>query len=352
MTGRDRALAAINLEPTDRIPQTEYCSNWALVEAVTGIHPKDPEKGAKAGAEFHRILGLEFQWSTAGEPTPRGERGRVSDMGHAVFLEDGSDKRETISLPFRTPEDVLSFDAVEEYGLYSDEAALVAYYENIHQNKWNATDDYFTPIGFYETMVSACIAAFGWDAFLTAVGTDPDGFNKVLEGFLELNLQIYRAQAQTSAPVFLCHDDMVWTEGAIFHPDWYRKYIFPKYRRLWEPIKDAGKKLLFCSDGNFTEFVDDFVECGVDGLIFEPTTDFEMVCERYGDRISVFGGKIDCRTLTFGTREQIRAEVEASYAIGRRCPGFFMAVGNHIPSNVPVENGLYYFELCSELRKR
>ena len=171
MTGKERALAAINLEPTDRIPQTEYCSNWALIEAVTGIHPNDPQQGATAYAEFHRIAGLEFIWSTAGEPTPRPQRGRTSDMGHAEFLEDGSDKRETISLPFETPEQVLEFDAVEEYGLYEDEDELVTFYEDIHLTTWNATDDYFKPIGFYETMVSACIAAFGWDMFLTAVGT-------------------------------------------------------------------------------------------------------------------------------------------------------------------------------------
>ena len=352
MTGKERALAAINLEPTDRIPQTEYCSNWQLIEAVTGIHPKDPELGHTAYAEFHRKLGFEFMWSTAGEPVPRAERGRMTDMGHAVFLEDGSDKRETLKLPFTTPEEVLAFDAVEEFGMYEDEDELVEFYEQAHLRRWEDTDDFYVPIGFYETLISACIAIFGWDMFLTAVGADPDGFDKVLQSILELNMQIYTAQAKTSAPCFLCHDDMVWSQGAIFHPDWYRKYIFPKYKQLWEPIKASGKKILFCSDGDFTEFVDDFVEAGVDAVIPEPMTDFEMICERYGGRIAIMGGKIDCRTLTFGTKEQIKAEVEASYAIGRKCPGFFMAVGNHIPSNVPLENGLYYLELCAELRQR
>ena len=352
MTGRERALAAINLECPDRIPQTEYCSNWELIRQLTGIDPADPPAGSNYNAEFHRAAGLEFMWSTAGEPTPRSARGRTTDMGHAEFLEGGVDRRETLRSPFRTPEDVLAFDAVEEYGMYEDEAALVEFYERSHRSTWDATDDFFKPIGYYFTMVSACIDAFGWDMFLTAVGVDPDGFDRVLQSFTELNLQLFTAQAQTSAPCFLCHDDMVWTEGAIFHPDWYRKHIFPKYKQLWAPIKAAGKKLLFCSDGDFTEFVDDFIDCGVDALIFEPMTDFEMVCEKYGDRIAIVASKVDCRTLTFGTREQIKAEVEATFAIGRECPGFVMAVGNHIPSNVPVANALYYLELCDGLRDR
>ena len=32
--------------------------------------------------------------------------------------------------------------------------------------------------------------------------------------------------------------------------------------------------------------------------------------------------------------------------------GFFMAVGNHIPANTPVENALYYNEVYEELSRR
>ena len=39
-------------------------------------------------------------------------------------------------------------------------------------------------------------------------------------------------------------------------------------------------------------------------------------------------------------------------AIGKSCPGFIMAVGNHIPSNTPVENALYYNEVYEELAQR
>ena len=38
--------------------------------------------------------------------------------------------------------------------------------------------------------------------------------------------------------------------------------------------------------------------------------------------------------------ELIRAEVERCMSLGRNCPGFIMAVGNHIPPNTPVENAI------------
>jgi hypothetical protein len=39
-------------------------------------------------------------------------------------------------------------------------------------------------------------------------------------------------------------------------------------------------------------------------------------------------------------------------AIGKPCPGFFLAVGNHIPPNTPVESCLYYDEVYKALAKR
>ena len=60
-------------------------------------------------------------------------------------------------------------------------------------------------------------------------------------------------------------------------------------------------------------------------------------------------GNADCRVLTYGSREEIRAEVERCARLGRECPGYFFAVGNHIPVEVPLDNLLYYFDLCREL---
>jgi uroporphyrinogen-III decarboxylase len=56
------------------------------------------------------------------------------------------------------------------------------------------------------------------------------------------------------------------------------------------------------------------------------------------------GSKLDCRTLTFGTEQQIQNEIDATLKLAMKCPGFMFAVGNHIPSNVPVNNALFYFD--------
>jgi hypothetical protein len=332
-------IRTIRLEPMERLAHTEYCSNYALVRAVTGL---DPRTDGNAWGKFNEAWEIDMLWVTNDGPVGWEKRGRITDMGHAEFLEGGIDRRDTIYCPFKDVEEVLNFDAVEEYGL-PDMDELVRYYEDFYRRGQEAHPDQVFPGGYYKTIVSGAIQAFGWEMLLLAAA-DWERFDRVLESFYRLSLHHYRAWAKTSIEVFICHDDMVWSQGAFMHPDFYRRAIFPRYKRLWEVLHEAGKIVLYCSDGTWTEFVDDIASAGADGFIFEPTTSLDYIVERYGRTHVIVGSKVDCRTLTFGTREQIRREIDETLKIAKDCPGFMFAVGNHIPSNIPVENALFYFD--------
>jgi len=149
----------------------------------------------------------------------------------------------------------------------------------------------------------------------------------------------------------MVHDDIVWTSGSFLPPAWYREYVFPNYKKLFAPLREAGKKIMFTSDGNYTAFVDDIAACGVNGFVLEPMTDMAYIAEKYG-KTHAFIGNADTRVLLSGTKEEIRDEVKRCMDIGKGCPGFFMAVGNHIPANTPVGSALYYNECYEKLSGR
>lgn len=132
----------------------------------------------------------------------------------------------------------------------------------------------------------------------------------------------------------------------------YRRFIFPNYKKMFAPLLEAGKRILFTSDGNYTQFIDDIAQCGVHGFVMEPTTDMEYVARKYG-KTHAFVGNADTRVLLLlGDKEDIRREVKRCMDIGKKCPGFMMAVGNHIPANTPVDNALWYNECFEQMRKR
>ena len=351
--GYQDTMDALNLKMPKKTPRTEYSASfhWPLVSRVTGISVSENSDGAvksRASAAFEKAWDFGFTWSTLTHaPALTGPR---TTMGHAAYREGAADFNNTVMCPFESVDQVLSFDPFQAYGA-RDRAVLTREYDAHYEANCLAHPDQVNMTGIYITMISGLLEIFGWKMLLEGLAEDADEFGAVANRYAEWILQYFEALAESKSPVVMIHDDIVWTSGPFVRPSWYRKYIFPNYEKLFEPLIRAGKKILYTSDGTFTVFADDIAACGVNAFVMEPTTDMALIARKYG-RTHAFVGNADCRALTFGTREDIRREVERCFEIGRDCPGFIMAVGNHIPPNVPVENALYYNECYEELAAR
>ena len=350
----DCGWAALNLEMPERVPRTEYSAaeyHWPLVERVTGIRiGKDstPEERFRATAAFRRAWTYDFNWNVLINTQVYG--GLYTRMGHAVYDGEGRDFDDRISCPFEDVEEVLNFDPFEAFGEV-DEAEATRRFEEHYRASKAAFPDEVNMTGVYTTLMSGLIAVFGWDMLLLACGEDSRAFGKMTDRYAQWMQQYMNALAEADVPCVMIHDDIVWTQGAFLRPEWYRKYIFPNYKRYFAPIIESGKKLVYTSDGNYTEFLGDLVDTGVHGFVLEPMTDMKEIAERYG-KTHAFIGNADTRILLSGTPEDIRAEVKRCMDIGKGCPGFFMAVGNHIPANTPVENCLIYEEAYRSMCRR
>jgi len=330
---RQIGLDCINLRPTPRPAHTEYSLEYhtSLIDSLAGqqMAPADRLRCLYDAWDF------DFLWCTHDGFVDWAKAGRCTDMGHAVYAADGSDQREAKASPFQTPEEVWEFDPRKEYGITPYDE-LVARYEEDYRRRCVMFPNQVCTGGYYKTVVSGAIQAFGWEMLLLAAA-DEVKFARVLERFGEYSLHHARAWAQTSIDVYIQHDDMVWTAGPFLRPGFYREAIFPIYRELWKPLRAAGKKILFCSDGTWDMFMADIADCGADGFIFEPSNDFERVVKHFGGTHVIVGSKTDCRTLAFGSWEAVQAEINATLEIAKSINGFMFAVGNHIPANVSDE---------------
>lgn len=346
-------MAAIRLERPARIPRTEYSvlDHFDLIFAVTGLKvtQKSPEEvKKKAQAAFMKAWSFDLCWSTL---IGRGEFGdRCSHMGHAVYAADGVDYDNRTDKLYEDPHDVFSFDPWALYGP-KDQKELISRFNDHYRENCAFFSDAVNMTGIYITCLSGLIDILGWETLLLAAGIDGSAFGAVANRYAGWMQQYFDALALCEAPVVMVHDDIVWTSGAFIHPEWYRRYVFPNYKKYMQPLLNSGKKVLFTSDGNYTEFIDDLVDCGFHGFVLEPVTDLALLAKKYG-QTHVLIGNADTRILLNGDREAIYAEVARCLETGRHCPGYFLAVGNHIPPNTPVENALYYQEAYESLCRR
>lgn len=321
------------------------------MQEVTGIQVDSnstEELQQRASNEFRKAWDYGFVWNIL-------IHNQVLDkcrtrMGHASYATDGTDYSAEIFCPFEDPEDAIDFQPMEVYGR-QEHRKLVEDFNRDYRLRCQQVPDAVNTTGVYITLVSGLLEIFGWDILLMALGMDPEGFGETANRYAEWMQRYFDALADCESPVVKIHDDIVWTSGPFVRPEWYRKYVFPNYKKFFAPLREAGKKIIFTSDGNYTQFVDDIADCGVSGFVLEPTTDMKYIAEKYG-KTHAFIGNADTRILLNGSKEEIYEEVKRCMDIGKKCPGFFMAVGNHIPSNTPVENALYYNEVFEKLRKR
>jgi hypothetical protein len=349
----DDGWAAIHLEMPARIPRTEYSADfhWDLIKTVTGIEVGVESSAAvksAASQAFMRAWNYDFLWSTLIGHEEFGAY--TTDMGHAEYAAGGVDRRDTIFCPFTDPEEVLCFDPWEKLGR-REPAEITRRFEAHYQANCRTYPFGVNMTGIYITLVSGFIGLFGWDMLLLAAGVDLKRFGDLANRYASWIQPYFNALAEADVPVVMIHDDMVWTAGPIFRPAWYRQYVFPNYKKFFAPLIESGKKIMFTSDGDYSLFVDDIAAAGVHGFALEPLTDLNALVGKYG-RTHVIIGNADTRVLLSGPKAAIRAEVERCISLGRDCPGFFMAVGNHIPPNTPVENAIYYNEVYEELSRR
>ncbi len=345
--------SAINLEMPDRVPRTEYSAHchWDLIKAVTGIDvgaDSPAEVRKNAGLSFIKAWKYDFWWNVLIHSQVF--EGKSTKMGHAVYAAGGTDYDTNIRQLYDEPEDALQFDPWEMYGP-RDGNKLVRDFDADYEANCSDYPDAVNMTGIYVTCMSGLIEIFGWDMLFAAAGLDQAAFGEVTNRYASWIKQYFDALARCKAPVVMIHDDIVWTSGAFMHPDWYRKYIFPNYVKCFAPLLESGKKIIYTSDGSYTQFIDDIAATGVHGFVLEPTTDMDYIAGKYG-RTHVFIGNADTRVLLAGTKEEIYAEVKRCMDIGKKYPGFFLAVGNHIPPNTPVENAIYYNEVYEQLSRR
>lgn len=334
------ALDNINLRATSRRGHTEYSLEYhkEYLARHTGLARDDPELTRHAYDQFS----FDFIWSTNDGIINWDKAGRITDMGHASYAADGGDQRESAESPFKSVEEVWAFDAVTEYGLPDMDEQVRAYEQHVQQAR-RAFPRQLTTGGYYKTIVSGAIQSFGWDMLLMAA-SEPDKMEKVFDSFFRRALFHMQAWAKTSVEAVIQHDDFVWTSGAFMNPDIYRKIIIPRYAELWKPVHDAGKKVLFCSDGNFTAFAPDVAIAGADGFIFEPCMDFGYMADNFGRTHCLVGSFVDCRDLTFGKWERVKEDIDRTFECLADCKGAILAVGNHLPPNIPEENLDRYFK--------
>lgn len=155
---------------------------------------------------------------------------------------------------------------------------------------------------------------------------------------------------QTSIDYIFLNEDLSMKTGPLLSPKTYRKFIFPRLKRVVEFYKSHGVRyVMIDTDGNPEVLIPQFLEAGIDGIWpMERTADQDPIRlrKKFGRSLRLWGG-VDKRVLAT-TREEIDAHLRTLIPLIEE-GGFIPTVDHTVPPDVPYENLLYYMKRKKDL---
>lgn len=357
-----RAVDALNLKKPDKIPHCECIDHPDFIRKVTGIDPY--QNYFDALVKMYRVLDIDLVFHLP-EKKRLKRREELTSGKHVKFTKWGVLDSLWMEPPFKhlSTKEILDFDPCEEnMNLTTKWINLPSSNQDIDQIAGEFTARFNECQGavrsssvylggYYMTLYMWPRLLFDFEAFTIAAIQEPRAFGELLDRFAQISKKYLDAWSRTGVQYMYIHDDIALTRGPVFAPKWYDKYLFPRYKKIWEPLKQKGIKIIFCSDGNLDLLIDGLVEAGADGFQIEPVTNMELLAKKYGDRVSIMGN-ISTQILTFKGEKEIEEEIKRCIREAGECPGFFLYCSQPIPYNVPLENIEAYFKLCEKYDQR
>jgi len=337
---RSRIMASLNHEEGDRVPIWDYIDNRAIVDHICPGWTDYDEAMVKVyhtlGIDLCRGYGRSYSESDDGTAYEQDGVTHSVISGRTFWC---------VNYPIKTLDDLKN---------YSPQP----FDENWLKNDWLASVrsavDRFEPYTMYVPGggcgFHATYGLMGQEFFSYAIFDDPVNVERILEVMTESHYRLAKTAAEAKlCPIYFMGDDVAYKGGLLFSPDYLRRTFIKSLRKCIEPLKNAGIKVVFHSDGNIMEILDDLIDAGIDGLNpIEPLAgmDIGYLKKHYGKDL-VLVGNVDCsQVLPLGRVDDVVAATKACLRDAGHGGGLFIGSSSEIVPSTPVDNILAFYEAC------
>jgi uroporphyrinogen decarboxylase len=138
-------------------------------------------------------------------------------------------------------------------------------------------------------------------------------------------------------------EDLGSQTSTLISPEEWRVRFKPRHKRMIGKLKNEnpGIIIIMHSDGAVAPLIDDFIELGVD--VYNPVqpnvegSDPQELKDRFGDRISFFGGIDQQSLLPSGNIPAIRKEIKERIQILGKDRGYLLAPAHILQPDVSID---------------
>ena len=323
MNRREVVMEALEFRPPPYVPWA-YGLTLQSQERMRGHFGPGRDLEALVGSHFWNLTPTIWDFEQMGENLYRDTYGVIWDR--SVDKDIGT----PIESPLKRPEDLEGFDWPDP--------ALDRWYDHI-PGELARRGDLFTRFRISFTLYERAWSMRGMTELLMDMIERPEFVERLLDKIVEHTLVQIRRGLTYGVDAFYFGDDYGMQTGLVMGLERWRHFFKPRLRRLFAPVREAGKYVFLHSCGRVDSLFDDLIEVGLSCFNpFQPEVmDVFALKKRYHGRLAFHGGMSIQKTLPFGSTDEVRRATRALIAAGR--PGGYVFSPSHgVPYDVPPEN--------------
>jgi len=344
-----RILSALHHEEPDRVPIWDYIDNNKIYRYIAGDED-DYNKGMvkvyhKLGIDLCRGYGASFS-----EDEERTFRSLKTEQKRAVFISGQT----AWMVDSETGLQAHRINSLEELRNYEVPSLADEHFERMLETVKKRIK-MFEPYTMYVPGMGC-----GWDDTFHLMGLElfsialyraREDVNRVMRQINDNCVKFAKMVAEEKlCPIYFTWSDIAFKGRTMVSPKILKETLIPCLKRVCDPLKKAGIKVIFHSDGYIPdEVIDYMIDVGVDGLNpIEPMAGMNIrhLKEKYGDKL-VLVGNVDCsQVLPLGSVKDVVEATKQCIRDASSGGGHFIGSSSEITPSTPIRNILAFYEAC------
>lgn len=211
--------------------------------------------------------------------------------------------------------------------------------------------------GISGVIYEICWYMRGLEQWFVDMLTQPEFCEALLDRTLGFWLDWFRTfldEVGDVVDVIMIGDDLAGQTGPLFRPEFYRRVVKPRQKRLVQYIRSRTQaKIWYHTCGSCIEYIPDLLDNGIDTLnpvqIGVPGMDPAGLKGRFGDRLTFWGGAIDAQhVLPHASPETVREHVRRNLQAWMPGGGYVFNSVHNLQAGVPPENIVALYDAAYE----
>ncbi len=370
MTSKERMMRALCREKPDRLPVTIHqWQQYHLDTYMNGMDPLSAFKAAGMDASIQYFEAMGQFWV----PNAENYIVQTRQWKEEIKVVNSDPRNKILHHTITTPKGQLTYKTggnltttwITEYLIKKhDDIDLIEKYmpvARLDKKKIAAEYDAVGDAGILRGFVwgdqagcwqHACCLMDAQNLILETID-NPDWVHRLMRILLDKKLRFI--EESLAGAKF----DLIETGGGagsdtLISPDLHREFCLPYAREIHRALHEHGFISTYHTCGgmmnilnliieNETDASETLAPVGVGGNITEP----EKLREVYSQKVAMIGGMDQFNVLTFGTKEQIEAEVQRLFEGFGKDGGYILSASDHF-FETPVENLIAFAEAAKQ----